>query len=138
MWRANPFTYSLFQNTLQQSLYFFSTFIKIIIPILSGEIDQHRFERGPSSLLTKPDQQNQTGTAPPPQAEIGGTKTQAETKIVEHSHPRLRLAQTQAQAETHATAPPGRDPRRCPSRPRPTLSPFHYETRSTHQPIGWI
>ena len=31
MWRPNAFTYSLFQSTLQQPLYFFSTFIKIII-----------------------------------------------------------------------------------------------------------
>jgi hypothetical protein len=62
-------------------------------------------------LPTKSHQQNQTGITPPPQAKTGSKKTQAETEIVEHSHPRLRSVQTQAtkshqQNQTGTTPPP--------------------------------
>uniref|UniRef100_A0A2N9G218 Uncharacterized protein n=1 Tax=Fagus sylvatica TaxID=28930 RepID=A0A2N9G218_FAGSY len=97
----------------------------------SSSVAHHRCQQNQISK-TRP------GTAPPPQAEIGGAKTQAETEIVEHSHPRLRSAQTQAQVETHATAPPGRDPRRAPPGRDPRCCPSTARLdRPTDPPVGF-
>ena len=124
MWRANPFTYSLFQNTLQQSLYFFSTFIKIIIFTLFLLLCfSHPTSPTPPSSPTQNHNPCSATTSGPchrsnslslfsldhsspfssvhdhHQAEINSRPDRGKPTLEDRDQPTPRLAQTHAQAE---------------------------------------